>query len=75
MSQLYQHEDIFKAHDAMGYQGFAKALTTIQERHSWPGIRKTIGQYVSQCLTCQQERDKLGDVRFQLQNIQNGYFH
>ena len=32
-----------------------------------------MGEYVSQCLTCQQVRDKPGDVRFHLKNIQSGY--
>ena len=75
MPQLYQHEILFKAHDAMGHQGIAKVLARIQERHTWPGIRRTIGQYVSQCITCQQVRDKPGDVRFHLKNIQSGYFN
>ena len=62
MLQLYQHEILFKAHDAMGHQGIAKVLARIQERHTWPGIRRTIRNYVSQCITCQQVRDKPGDV-------------
>ena len=60
MPQLYQHEILFKAHDAMGHQGIAKVLARIQERHTWPGIRRTIAQYVSQCVTFQQIRDKRG---------------
>ena len=75
MPQLYQHEILFCAHDAMGHQGIAKVLERIQERHTWPGIRRSVGQYVSQCLTCQQVRDKPGDVRFHLKNIQSGYFN
>ena len=75
MLQLYQHEILFKAHDAMGHQGIAKVLARIQERHTWPGIRRTIGHYVSQCITCQQVCDKPGDVPFHLKNIQNGYFN
>ena len=47
MPQLYQHEILFKAHDAMGHQSMAKVLARIQERHTWPGIRKTIGQHVN----------------------------
>ena len=73
--QLYQHKSLFRAHDAMGLQGIAKVLARIQERHTWPVIRKTIGQIVNQCLTCQQVRDKPGDVRFHLKNIQSGYFN
>ena len=72
MPQLYQHEILFRAHDAMGHQGIGKVVARIQERHTWPGIRRTVGEYVSQCLTCQQVRDKPGDVRFHLKNIQSG---
>ena len=75
MPQLYRHEILFHAHDAMGHQGMTKVLARIQERHTWPGIRRSVGQYVSQCLTCQQVRDKPGDVRFHLKNIQSGYFN
>ena len=64
--RLYQHEILFRAHDAMGHQGISKVVARIQERHTWPGIRRTVGEYVSQCLTCQQVRDKPGDVRFRL---------
>ena len=42
MPQFYQHEIHFKAHDAIGHQGIAKVSARIQERHTWPGIRKTI---------------------------------
>ena len=75
MPQLYQHEFLFRVHDAMGHQGIAKGLARIQERHTWPGICRSVGQYVSQCLTCQQVRDKPGDVRFHLKKIQSGYFN
>ena len=75
MRQLYQHEILFRAHDAMGHQGISKVVARIQERHTWPGIRCTVGENVSQCLTCQQVRVKPGDVRFHLKNIQSGYFN
>ena len=75
MPQLYQHDILFRAHDAMGHQGISKIVARIQERHTWPGIRRTVGEYVSQCLTCQQVRDKPGEVRFYLKNIQGGYFN
>ena len=73
--QLYQHEILFCAHNAMGHQGISKVVARIQERHTWAGIRRTVGDYVSQCLTCQQVRDKPGDVRFHVKNIQKGYFN
>ena len=74
MPQLYQHEIMFSAQDAIGHHGISKVVARIQERHAWPGIRRTVGQYVGQCLTCEQERDKPGDVAFHLKNIQSGYF-
>ena len=75
MAQLYQHEILFRAHDAMGHQGISKVVARIQERHTWPGIRRSVGRYVGQSLTCQQVRDKPGDVLFLLKNIQSGYFN
>ena len=72
MPQLYQHEILFRAHDAMGHQGIAKVVSRIQERHTWPCIRRSVGQYVSQCLTCQQVRDRPGDVQFHLKKSKVG---
>ena len=66
---LYQHEILFCAHNALAHKGISKVVA----RHTWPGIRSTVGQYVRQCLTCQQVRDKPGDVRFHLKNHQSGY--
>ena len=39
MPQLYQHEILFRAHDATGHQGISKVVARIQERHTWPAIR------------------------------------
>ena len=75
MPQLYQHEILFRAHDALVHQGISKVVARIQERHTWPGLRRYVGKYVCQCLTCQQVRDKPGDVRFPLKNFQSGYFN
>ena len=66
MPQLYQQEILFRGHAAIGRQGIAKVVAWIQERHTWPGIHRSLEQYVSQCLTCQQVRDKSSDVRFHL---------
>ena len=44
--------NLFKTHDALGHQIIAKVMARVQERHTCLGIRKTIDQYVSQCLTC-----------------------
>ena len=45
MPQLYQHEILFRAHDAMGHQGIAKVLARTQDRRTWLGIRGSVGQY------------------------------
>ena len=47
MPQLYQHEILFRALDAMGHQGISKVVARIQERHTWPEYRRTVGEYVS----------------------------
>ena len=75
MPQLYQHEILFRAHDALGHQGISKVVARTQERHIWPGLCRCVGKYVGQCLTCQQVRDKPGDVRFHLKTIQSGHFN
>ena len=75
LPQLYQQEILFRAHDAKDLQGIAKVLSRLQELHIWPGIRRSVGQYVSQCLTCQQVRYRPGDVRFYMKNIQSGFFN
>ena len=66
---------LFRAHDAMAHQVTSKVVARIQERHLCPGLRRCVGKYVGHCLTCQQVRDKPGDVRFHLKNIQSGYFN
>ena len=55
MPQLYQHEILFRAQYAIGHQSISKVVARIQERHTWPEIRRTVGEYVSQCHTCQQK--------------------
>ena len=44
MPQLYQHEICFRVHDAMGHQGISNVFARIQERHTWRGNRRTVGQ-------------------------------
>ena len=58
---------LFRAHDAMGHQGISKVVARIQERHTWTGIRRSVGRLRwPMPLTCQQVRNKPGDVRFHL---------
>ena len=75
MPELCEQKVFLRAHDSMGHQGIAKVLAGIQERHTWPGFCRSVGQYVSQCLTGQQVPDKPGNVRIHLKNIQSGYFN
>ena len=75
MPQLYQHEIFFRAHDDMGNQGISKVVARIQESHTWPGLLRCVGKYACLSLTCQQVRDKPGDVSFHLKNIQSDYFN
>ena len=75
MPQLYQHEILFRVHDAMGHQETSKVVAGIQERHTWSCLRCCVDKYVGQCLTCQQVRAEPGNVRFLLKIIQSGYFN
>ena len=58
MPHLYQKEILFRAHDSVGHQGIIKVVARIPVRQKCSGIRRSVGQYVSQYLSCQQVRDK-----------------
>ena len=51
MPQRYQHEILFRAHNAIRHQAIGKVMARIQEQQTWPGSHCSVGQYVSQCLT------------------------
>ena len=42
MPQRFQHEILSRAHDVSGLQGVGKILARIQERHTWPGIKRDV---------------------------------
>ena len=63
------------AHNAMGNQSIAKVLLWIKDHHTWPTIRCNVGQYVSQCLTCQQACDKPVYVRLHQKHIPSRYIN
>ena len=46
MHQLYPHEILYKAHDESGHQGVGKVLARIQERHTWPGIKRDLVNHI-----------------------------
>ena len=53
MPQLYQHEILYRALDESGHEGVGKVLARIQERHTWPGIKRDVVNHIKRCLTCQ----------------------
>ena len=75
MPQLYQHEILYRAHDKSGHQGVGKVLARVQERHTWPGIKRDIVNHIKHCLTCQQTKHPAGNPCYPLQNINSSNFN
>ena len=75
MPQLYQHEILYQAHDETGHQGVGKVLARIQERHTWPGIKRDVVNHIKHCLTCQQTKHPTGNPRYPLQSINSSNFN
>ena len=48
--QLYQHEILYRAHYKSGHQVVGKVLTRIQEKQTWPGIKRDVENHTKQCL-------------------------
>ena len=75
MPQLYQHEILYRAHDESENQGVGKVLARVQERHTWPGIKRDIVNHIKHCLTCQQTKHPAGNPCYPLQNINSSNFN
>ena len=75
MPQLFQHEILYRAHDESGHQGVGKVLARIQERHTWPGIKRDVVNHIKQCLTCQQAKHPAGNPCYPLQSINSSNFN
>ena len=75
MPQLYQHEILYRAHDESGHQGVGKVLARIQERHTWPGIKRDVVNHIKHCLTCQQTKHPAGNSCYPLQSINSSNFN
>ena len=75
MPQLYQHEILYRAHDESGHQGVGKVLARIQERHTWPGIKRDVVNHIKHCLTCQQTKHPAGNPCYPLQSINSSNFN
>ena len=74
MPQLYQHKIPYRAHNASGHQGVGKVLARIQERHTWPGIKRDVVSHIKHCLTCQQTKHPTGNRCYALQIINSCNF-
>ena len=74
MPQLYQHEILYRAHDESRHQGVGKVLARIQERHTWPGIKRDVVNHIKHCLTCQQTKHPAGNPCYPLQSINSNNF-
>ena len=75
MPQLYQHEILYRAHDESGHQGVGKVLARVQERHTWPGIKRDIVNHIKHCLTCQKTKHPAGNPCYPLQNLNSSNFN
>ena len=75
MPQLYQHEILYRAHDESGHQGVGKVLARIQERHTWPGIKRDVVNHIKHCLICQQTKHPAGNPCYPLQSINSSNFN
>ena len=75
MPQLYQHEILYRAHDESGHQGVGKVLARIQERHTWPGIKRDVVNHIKHCLTGQQTKHPAGNPCYRLQSINSSNFN
>ena len=69
MLQLYQLEILYMAHDEPGHQSICKVLARIQERHTWPGIKRDVAYHIKQCLLCQHTKHHVGKACYALQSI------
>ena len=75
MPQLFQHEILYRAHDESGHQGVGKVLARIQERHTWPGIKRDVVNHIKRCLTYQEAKHPAGSPCYPLQNINSSNFN
>ena len=73
--QLYQHEILYRAHFKSGHQVVGKVLASIQEKQTWPGIKRDVENNTKHCLTCQQTKHPAGNPCCPLQNINRNKFN
>ena len=75
MPQPYQHEILYRGHDVSGHQGVGKVLARVQERHTWPVIKRDVVNHIKHFLTCQQTKHPAGNPCYPLQSINSSNFN
>ena len=50
-------------------------LARIQERPTWPGIKRNVVSHIKNCLTCQQTKHPAGNPCYPLQSINSSNFN
>ena len=75
MPRRYQREFLYRAYDESGQQGVAKVLARIQERHTWPGIKRDVVNHMKHCLTCQQTKHPAWNPCYPLKIINSSNFN
>ena len=56
-------------------KNYTKVLARIQERQSWPGIKRDAVNHIKHCLTCQQTKHPAGNPCYPLQSINSNNFN
>ncbi len=52
LPSCYQHTVIERAHKEVGHMSALKTLDRVREAYIWPGMRKSIGEYLKTCAVC-----------------------
>ena len=60
---------LYWVHDESGHQGEGKALARTEERHTRPGIKRDVVNYIKHCLTCQQTKHPARNPCYTLRSI------
>ena len=50
-------------------------MARVQERHTWPGIKRDVVNHIKHCLTCQQSKLPAGTSCYLLQSINGSNFN
>ena len=59
----------------VGTSGRGEVLARIQERHTWPIIKRDVVNHIKHCLTCQQTKHPAGNPFEPLQSLNSSNFN